>query len=283
MQATKTKTLAVKILRFTKIEHTAFSLPLIFTGAWMGGGHKFPSFWVLLLIVLAATGARVFGMAFNRIFDRKIDALNPRTAQRELPSGTMAVSTALIIAFAGLALYLLACALLGGWCLKLAVIPLIPLLGYSLLKRITPFCHFGIGLCLALAPLGAFVAAAGHPRFTFTALLFSLFVFGWLSGADIIYALLDIESDRNNGIHSLPAQLGAEKAQMVAAGVHFTALIFLMAVVLALEGGNFAWTGLGITALALIGTQLPFIPAGQRFFPIATIAGIAGAVTPMLA
>ncbi len=98
-----------KILNFTKIEHTAFSLPLIFTGAWMGGQGQWPRLSVLSLIVLAAIGARIFGMSFNRIFDRQIDALNPRTSSRELPSGQMDLLTAFTIAMTALAVYLGAC------------------------------------------------------------------------------------------------------------------------------------------------------------------------------
>ena len=164
------------ILNFTRIEHTAFSLPLIFTGAWLGAGNRFPSVGMMLLIVAAALGARIFGMAMNRVFDRQIDRLNPRTAGRELPAGKMTVGMALAIASTGLIVYLMACWILGGWCLILSPIPLVPLLGYSLLKRFTPFCHFGIGLCLALAPLGAYVAAAGHTRFSGAVILFSGFV-----------------------------------------------------------------------------------------------------------
>lgn len=270
------------ILNFTKIEHTAFSLPLIFTGAWMGGQGSWPSAGTLLLIVLAAIGARVFGMAFNRIFDRHIDARNPRTAVRELPMGTLSTRTALAVAFSGLALYLLTCVLLGRWCLYLAVLPLIPLLGYSLLKRFTPLCHFGIGLCLALAPLGAFVAAAGHPYFTATVLWFAGFVFFWLSGADVIYALLDIDSDRLNGIHSLPAKLGALRAQMVAALSHLLALACLAMVLVLTQAGVAAIIALAITAGLLVLMYMPFIPIPKRFFPISALAGVAGAITPLL-
>lgn len=271
-----------KILNFTKIEHTAFSLPLIFTGAWMGGQGSWPSLGILLLIVFAAVGARIFGMAFNRIFDRHIDARNPRTAGRELPSGAMGTRTALMVAFTGLGLYLFACALLGRWCLYLSPLPLIPLLGYSLLKRFTPLCHFGIGLCLALAPLGAYVAAAGHPGFSATVLWFAGFVFCWLSGADIIYALLDIDSDRQNGIHSLPAQLGAAGAQVVAAAVHLLALACLVVLMLISQAGAAAVIAFAIT-VGLFGLMyMPFIPVPQRFFPVSTLAGVAGAVTPLL-
>ncbi|MDJ0780659.1 MAG: UbiA-like polyprenyltransferase [Desulfosarcinaceae bacterium] len=271
------------ILNFTKIEHTLFSLPLIITGAWMGAGGRFPGFGVLLLIVFAAIGARIFGMACNRILDRHIDAKNPRTAGRELPSGKMSVPMALGIAAAGLMVYLVACTLLGEWCLKLAVIPLIPLMGYSLLKRFTSLCHFGIGLCLALAPLGAFIAAAGHLNFSLSVLLFALFVFCWLSGADIIYAILDIGHDRGHGIHSLPARLGAVGAQKVAAGVHTVALTALVLLLLISEGGGAAWFTLALAASVFVLMYIPSIPVGTRFFPISTIAGIAGALVPMLA
>lgn len=270
------------ILNFTKIEHSLFSLPLIFTGAWMGAGNRFPSLGILALIIFAALGARIFGMACNRIFDRHIDAKNPRTAGRELPSGKMSVGMAMGVAVAGLLVYLIACTLLGDWCLKLSIIPLIPLLGYSLLKRYTPLCHFGIGLCLALAPIGAFIAAAGNLRFSLSVLLFALFVFCWLSGADIIYAILDIGHDRSHGIHSLPARLGAVRAQKVAAGTHTVALTALVLILLISGGGGGAWFMLGVATLVFVLMYIPSIPVGIRFFPISTIAGIAGALVPIL-
>jgi 4-hydroxybenzoate polyprenyltransferase len=276
------KTTLAHILNFTKIEHTAFSLPLIFTGAWLGGGHRFPSMMVMALIVAAAVGARVFGMAMNRVFDRHIDRLNPRTANRELPAGKISLHLALAIAAGGLMLYLAACWKLGGWCLTLAPIPLIPLLGYSLLKRFTPFCHFGIGLCLALAPVGAFVAAAGHVNLSATVILFSGFVFCWLSGADIIYALMDIDSDRHNRIHSMPAWLGARGALRVAAATHVVAWGTLVGVVQQVEGGAVAWLALLVSALFFVLMYVPAIPIPKRFFPISTLAGIAGALAPMI-
>ncbi len=278
----RTESTLKHILNFTKIEHTAFSLPLIFTGAWLGA-DGFPSLAVMLLIVAAAVGARVFGMAMNRVLDRHIDRLNPRTANRELPSGKISLPLAVAVALGGLVVYFLACALLGDWCLVLSPIPLVPLLGYSLLKRVTPLCHFGIGLCLALAPLGAYVAAAGDPYFPGTVILFSGFVFFWLSGADIVYALMDIDSDRRHHIHSLPARLGARSAQQVAAGVHALAWSLLAVVVHRLGDGPVGWAALGATALFLALMYVPAIPVPRRFFPISTLAGIAGALAPMLA
>lgn len=271
------------VLNFTRIEHTAFSLPLIFTGAWLGAGNRFPSLAIMLLIIVAAVGARIFGMSMNRVLDRHIDRLNPRTAGRELPSGKISLAAAVMIACGGLLVYLQACWLLGGWCRILAPIPLVPLLGYSLLKRFTPLCHFGIGLCLALAPLGAYVAAAGHVDFSPAILLFCGFVFFWLSGADIIYALMDIDNDRRHRIHSLPARLGAGRAQWVAAGVHLLAWGILVAVVRSLGGGTLAWLTLSVTAILLTLMYVPAIPVPKRFFPISTLAGIAGALAPMVA
>lgn len=272
-----------KLLNFTKIEHTLFSLPLIFTGAWLGGQAQWPPIRVLMLIVVAATGARVFGMSFNRIFDRHIDARNPRTACRELPSGSISIATALTVAIAGLLVYLIACAFLGRWCLYLSPLPLIPLLSYSLLKRFTWMCHFGIGLCLALAPLGAFVAVAGYPRFSDAVLLFSGFVFCWLSGADIIYALLDIDSDRRNGIYSLPARLGSKQAQLISAAVHVAALICLTLLLVGLKAGMPAFTALAVTVVIFVLMYIPSIPVHRRFFPMATLAGMAGSIVPLLA
>jgi 4-hydroxybenzoate polyprenyltransferase len=272
-----------KLLNFTKIEHTAFSLPLLFTGAWLGGQAHWPHIRILLLIIVAALGARIFGMSFNRIFDRHIDAQNPRTADRELPSGSLSVATALTVAVAGLILYLAACALLGRWCLYLSPLPLIPLLSYSLLKRFTWLCHFGIGLCLALAPLGAFVAVAGYPRFSFEVLLFSGFVFCWLSGADIIYALLDIDSDRRNKIYSLPARMGSKQAQWISAATHLAALICLALLLVILKAGIPALLALAVTVVTFVLMYVPSIPVHRRFFPMATLAGVAGSVTPLLA
>ena len=271
-----------KILNFIKIEHTAFSLPTVLVGAWLGAGDQWPSLRVIGLIIVAATGARVFGMSFNRIFDRRIDALNPRTAARELPAGTMSLSLALVIALCALAVYLAACAMLGRWCLWLSPVPLIPLLGYSLLKRYTVLCHFGIGLCLALAPLGAFVAAAGHIHFSDRVWLFSAFVFFLLSGSDIIYAILDIQFDRAYHIHSIPARLGAGRAQLISAACHGVALACLAGMLVVGRAGWQGWSAFGLTLALFILMYLQNIPVHQRFFPIASLAGVSGALTALL-
>ncbi len=270
------------ILNFTKIEHTAFSLPLLFTGAWYGSGRQLPDAVTMGLIIVAAVGARVFGMAFNRIFDRHLDAQNPRTRQRELPSGKMSLNQALAVAISGLVVYLLACVLLGGWCLILAPVPLVALLGYSLLKRFTWLCHFGIGFSLAQAPIGAYIAASDSLALSVQVILFALFVLTWLSGADVIYALLDIDSDRRHRVYSIPARFGVARAQHIAAGCHVLSLI-LLAVLLRQSGaGILAWCGFAVTVIFFGLMYLPRIPVPVRFFPIATLAGVFGALAPLL-
>ncbi len=270
------------ILNFTKIEHTAFSLPLLFTGAWYGAGYRLPDTMTMGLIIMAAVGARVFGMAFNRVFDRDLDALNPRTKDRELPSGKMSLGQALAVAVCGLGVYLGACVLLGGWCLVLAPVPLVALLGYSLLKRFTWLCHLGIGFSLAQAPVGAYIAASDSLKLSPEVIIFALFVFTWLSGADVIYALLDIESDRRHRVYSIPARFGAARAQQIAAGLHCIALILLLVLLKQTGAGILAWGGFGLTIVFFGLMYLPQIPLPVRFFPIATLAGVFGALAPLL-
>ncbi len=265
---------------FTKVEHTVFSLPLLFAGAWLGAGGM-PPISKLLLIALVGLGARTFGMAVNRILDKGIDARNPRTKNRELPAGTLSMAQGYAVALLGIACYFAGCALLGNTVMRLSLVPLVPLSLYSLLKRFTPLCHYGIGLCLALAPLGAYVAVAGTLEFSPEVLLLALFTFGWMSGFDIIYALLDIEFDRAHGVRSIPAALGAGRAQLVAAATHLAAFAALVMVWMSI-GGRLAFAALLVSAGAFGAAYLPSIPIPARFFPISAIAGIAGALVVLL-
>ena len=269
--------IAKRLRSFTKLEHVVFSLPLVFAGAWLGAGGP-PGPRTLLLLALVALGARTFGMALNRILDRDVDALNPRTRNRELPSGRLALSQALAVALAGLLAYLLGCALLGPLVLRLSWLPLLPLSLYSLLKRFTPLCHYGIGLCLAAAPLGAHLAVAGSLRFPPDVLWLALFAFCWISGFDVIYALQDVEFDRKHGLRSLPAALGPRRALLPAALTHLVAFVALLPLVDSPRSALSAATA----GLALLLAYLPSIPLPLRFFPLSAVAGVAGALVPML-
>ena len=270
-----------KILNFAKIEHTVFSLPLLLAGAYLGAGGAWPSLRVLALIAAAGVGARTMGMAANRISDRRLDAMNRRTAGRELPSGRMSLATAIGVAIGGGVLYVLACAALGPVCLRLSPIPAVPLIAYSLLKRFTALCHFGIGLCMSLAPLGAFVAASGNTAFTPAAWLLAVFAFCWISGFDIIYALQDIDSDRQTGVHSIPAKLGFAGAQFVAACVHMVAVAALAGLCV-LAGGVLPMIAAAVAITAFVAAYWPRLPLSVRFFPTSAVAGVAGAIVPLL-
>jgi 4-hydroxybenzoate polyprenyltransferase len=274
-------TLIQKLHSFTKIEHTIFSLPLLFAGAWLGAGGQCPPIKTLLLIALVGLGARTFGMAINRILDKDLDAKNPRTKNRELASGQLSMGQGYAVALTGIVIYFVACALLGATVLKFSLIPVIPLTLYSLLKRFTPLCHYGIGVCLGLAPLGAFVAVTNGFAFTSEVVLLALFTFCWISGFDIIYALMDIDFDRENKIRSIPAALGASKAQLVAALTHLIA--FAMLVLLWISTDSILATlALLVSAAAFGAAYLQSIPVHVRFFPISAIAGIAGALVVLL-
>lgn len=272
-----TDALLPRLLRFTRVEHTVFSLPLLFAGAWLGAGGRCPSLRSVALIALAGTGARTFGMSLNRILDRGIDARNPRTAHRELPTGRLSLGQGYAVAAAGLAAYLLACALLGPTVLRLSLVPVVPLALYSFLKRFTCLCHFGIGLCLALAPLGAYVAVTDGLAFSPRVLLLAWFTFGWMSGFDIIYALLDTDFDRAHGVRSLPAAMGPARAQYMAGITHLISAAAL--VTLWYDSGG--WTSgaaLLVAIAAFAGAYWPRWPVAFRFFPMSAIAGIAGAL-----
>jgi 4-hydroxybenzoate polyprenyltransferase len=281
-EARKRGVSAGKIMSFAKIEHSVFSLPLLLAGAKLGSPGAWPSLGTLGLIALAGVGARTMGIAMNRVFDRKLDAMNPRTAGRELPSGRMSLAAGLAVAGGGLVMYLLACWMLGPVCLALAAVPALPLITYSLLKRFTNLCHFGIGLCLALAPLGAYVAASGGINVSAAGWWLTLFTFCWMSGFDIIYALQDMESDRQTGVRSLPVSLGAGRASAVAGGVHVVALAALVLLWRATGGGWLSGAAGCVAVAAFVLGHLPSIPADKRFFPISAIASIASSSVPLL-
>lgn len=194
----------------------------------------------------------------------------------------MSLATGLGVAAAGLGLYLLACGLLSPLCLALSFVPAVPLVTYSLLKRFTNLCHFGIGLCLTLAPLGAYVAASGTASSTESLLLLALFTFCWMSGFDITYALQDLTSDRQTGVRSLPVSLGASGASIVAAGVHVVALAALAMLWRSTGGGWFGGAAFAVSAGAFVLGNMPSIPAAKRFFPISAIASVAGSAVPLL-
>jgi 4-hydroxybenzoate polyprenyltransferase len=212
---------------FIKFEHTLFSLPLILSGAFLAA-NGFPKIKLLMLILFAGAGARTAALGLNRIIDREIDRRNPRTSGRELPSGIISLRGALAITCVGILVYVISASLICDLVLYLSPIPLVVFVSYPYMKRFTYLCHFGVGLGLALAPLGGWVAVTCSLGGLLPAILLSLFTLCWVSGFDIIYATLDEESDRESGVFSLVSVFGTKRALSISALLHFFAFIVLV-------------------------------------------------------
>lgn len=231
---------------YLKIEHTLFSVPLIYAGALLATPPL--TLRTAVLILVAATGARTTAMGLNRILDRHLDARNPRTANRALPAGKITLRSAGVVAFLGFVVALAAAWAISPRCLAISPIPLLAFFCYPLLKRFTRWAHLGLGVTLALGPVCGFYAVALEWEGVLPVLILAAFTALWSAGFDILYATLDEESDRATGVFSLPAAIGSHRALRVAAGLHalsFGTLIvlFLTALQGALSGIFFGLAG----------------------------------------
>jgi 4-hydroxybenzoate polyprenyltransferase len=272
-----------KAAGFVKLEHSLFSLPLLFAGAalakpWEGWAQLL---WGKLgLIALAGIGARTTALALNRLFDRAIDARNPRTQGRELPSGQLSPVQAWLIAGLGLAVYLAAAAALDPFLLALAPIPLVIFVVYPLMKRFTWAAHFGVGLALALAPLGGALGYHAQLPPNAAVLWLSLFTFCWVSGFDVLYATLDEDFDRKEGLHSIPSRFGRGTALDLGLVLHGIALLSLGALAhnhLVPMAGPLGWVSL-LPAAVLLLLEQRFgydLDLGSPFFTVNAWIGVA--------
>lgn len=245
-----------------KFSHTVFALPFALSSAWLAAGGL-PRPRTLGLIVLCAVAARSAAMGFNRWADREIDARNPRTASRALPAGL--VSPGFVLGFVGVcsALFLLGAALLGPVCLALAPLVLVVLFGYSYAKRFTAAAHFVLGLALALAPLGAWVAVRGDLEGSLLLpLLLGALVMLWVAGFDVIYACQDEGFDRRAGLHALPARLGVARALWGARLLHLLAAAVALVVARVSGLGWLHAAGCG-SFVALLAAQHRLVRAGD--------------------
>jgi 4-hydroxybenzoate polyprenyltransferase len=211
-----------KYFNFVKIEHTLFTLPLIYGGVVLGM-RSTPDVSLLLLVLVAAVGARTASFALNRIVDRKIDRRDPRTAIRELPSGRMTLLEALGVLVGGSVLYFGSAALISGFCLALSPIPLIIFVVYPFMKRFTTLAHFGVGLGMSMAPLGGYFAVSPSFDHIVPATLLCLFTIFWGAGFDIIYSTLDETFDRAEHLYSFVTRFGRDRALAYSALFHVVA------------------------------------------------------------
>jgi len=207
-------------LSLIKFSHTIFALPFAFIGFTLAVKYYGQPFqWLLLLkMLLCMVFARTSAMAFNRYLDRRFDALNPRTAKREIPAGVIKPGNALAFTIINSALFVATTLLINTLCFWLSFVALFVILFYSYTKRFTALCHLVLGVGLSLSPLGACLAVTG--AFHVLPVLFSVGVLTWVSGFDIIYALQDEEFDRSHDLHSIPAALGIRRALSVSTVLH---------------------------------------------------------------
>jgi 4-hydroxybenzoate polyprenyltransferase len=237
-------------LEMIKFEHTLFALPFAFLGAVLAA-DGLPTWWQILWITVAMVGARSAAMSFNRIIDRKFDAENPRTANRELPSGKLSVSFAWIFFANSVVLFLLASYELNQLTLLLSPVALLSVLGYSYAKRFTNFSHLILGWALAISPTGAWIAVRGAIDSEIP-LLLSLLVMMWTAGFDVLYACQDFEYDRQKGLRSIPARFGIKNSLTIARVFHAQAFFVLILLYLITSLGWLALIGVIATGALLI-------------------------------
>lgn len=240
----------LQYLSLVKFSHTLFALPFALIGfalGWRSLVVHYPMHPItslsyngialqLLLVVLSMVACRNAAMAFNRFLDRHVDALNPRTAKREIPSGTIRAENALVFVLVNACLFVACTFFINRICFYLSPVALAVVLGYSYTKRFTQWCHLVLGLGLSLAPIGAYLAVTG--RFDWLPLFFSFAVVAWVAGFDIIYALQDEAFDRSHQLYSIPVRWGSSRALHISRVLHLFA-----AASLALAGlqGGFRW------------------------------------------
>ncbi|HEU4641348.1 MAG TPA: UbiA-like polyprenyltransferase [Gemmatimonadaceae bacterium] len=245
--------LLVRYANFVKLPHTLFALPFALVGVTIASYVKGVSWRDVAWVVVAFTAARFAAMGFNRIVDRRIDALNPRTARREIPSGAMSTVEASLAVVVACALFLLAAWRLNPLCFALAPLALAWVLFYSYTKRFTRLAHLVLGLGLGIAPVGGYLAVTGAwSRPWWVLVLLAVAVMGWVAGFDIFYALQDVGFDREHGLHSIPAALGERGAVAVARLLHATTVVSLALVGVGIGGGWLYALGVAVVALLLL-------------------------------
>jgi 4-hydroxybenzoate polyprenyltransferase len=235
-----------------KFSHTVFAMPFALIGYSIGvseDGYNF-SIRLLLLVILCMIFARNAAMGFNRLADRDIDSINPRTKNREIPGGIINPRAAAAFVIINVILFITTASFINRLTLFLSPLALLIILGYSLTKRFTSLCHFILGLGLSLAPIGAYISVTG--RFSLIPLIYSFIVITWVSGFDIIYALQDDEFDKSNKLHSLPSVSGRKNALAISTSVHVLTIILVLLAGLLGTGGILFWAGAVIFSLLLI-------------------------------
>ncbi|MBT7012521.1 MAG: 4-hydroxybenzoate octaprenyltransferase, partial [Planctomycetes bacterium] len=249
-------------LRMIKFEHSIFALPFAMSGAWLAA-RGIPGWLDLLLISIAAISARSAAMAFNRLVDRRLDASNPRTQDRELVTGAISSRFAAFFTLANAAIFVSSAFFLAPICGWLSLPVLVVLLGYSWLKRLTWLCHFGLGLALGCAPAGAWLAVSKDflPGWDIP-LWMGAAVLAWVGGFDLLYAIQDVKHDLSEGLFSLPSRLGNRASRWVSMA------LFVLAVAIFAHVGRLAelsWPySVGLLCVSLLLLTMHWLLRGGR-------------------
>lgn len=267
-----------KYLRLVKFSHTIFAMPfalMSFAYALWSSEAEF-SWWLLLQVVLCMVFARNVAMGFNRWADHKIDAENPRTASREISAGQISPRKAMIFVVINAVLFIATASTINLLTATLSPVALAVIMFYSYCKRFTSLAHLVLGLSLAIAPAGAYIAVTG--TLTFAPCLLSLVVLTWTGGFDIIYALQDAEFDRKRGLHSIPSHFSVATSLYISIALHCVSVVALVLFAWHyLPQGWLLWCGVGLFTAILIAEHILVTPTKQRSIGIAfgTLNGLA--------
>ena len=233
---------------FVRVSHSVFALPFALVGGLLAmrevGFSGMRVFWIACCMVTARSAA----MGFNRVVDARFDAQNPRTASRELPTGRMTIREAWLFVIVSSAAFV-ACTVPLGWlCLALSPVALAIVFWYSLAKRVTSYTQAFLGLAMAVAPIGGWIAAGGGV--SVVPALLGLAIGAWVAGFDVLYACQDVDFDRREGLHSIPARFGVRRAILTSRALHVVTIAALAAVgVQAALGAVYAAGVAGVAAL----------------------------------
>jgi 4-hydroxybenzoate polyprenyltransferase len=254
------------LLGLVRFSHTIFALPFALSAAVLAR-MEVPRASVLGWIALAMVGARSLAMALNRVIDADIDARNPRTAAREIPTGRLAVGQVVGFCVVSLAVLLVAVSQLPIETWVLWPVPVAAFVLYPLAKRFTWLCHLALGLTIGIAPMGAWLAVTGDlgPA----PIMLGLAVAAWIAGFDVIYALLDVEFDRANDVHSVPARFGEARALWFTRGLHATAVALLVGAGVAAGAGGLYMTGVALCGAVLLVENVIVRPGDTRRVQVA--------------
>jgi 4-hydroxybenzoate polyprenyltransferase len=277
-------------LSLVKFSHSIFALPFAFIGFVLGyqqiknDNDLNITFWLikLFLVLVCMLTARNAAMAFNRYIDRKFDEKNPRTAIREIPAGIISPRNAMLFVMLNCLIFIIATYNINTLCFYLSFVALSVVLGYSLTKRFTFLCHLVLGIGLALAPIGAYLAVVG--KFNILPLLFSFAVLFWVAGFDVIYALQDEYFDKENNLYSIPSYFGQQQSKWISRGLHVFSFAILCVAGIYGNFHIFYWIGILIFAALLLYQHSLIVRFGLQRINLAffTTNGVASVVFAIL-